>query len=93
MPLGVVVVSGFGCGLAAVVFLFFLFGEMISLYPPWVFVPGVFMRGRHCTLMTEHCAICGGEISSVDDRGICHLCKLSIIFNEDTFPEIEDCAS
>jgi hypothetical protein len=43
--------------------------------------------------MNEHCSLCGTNLLPVDEEGICHLCKMSIIFNEDTFPDVDDCAS
>ncbi len=44
-------------------------------------------------MMNQHCSLCGNSLLPADEEGICHLCKMSIIFNEDTFPDIEDCAS
>ena len=43
-------------------------------------------------LMNNYCSICGNLLSPNDEDGICHLCKLSIIFNSDIYPDIDDFA-
>jgi hypothetical protein len=42
--------------------------------------------------MIKYCSICGGALSPNDEEGICHLCKMSIIFNEDIYLDIDDFA-
>jgi hypothetical protein len=43
--------------------------------------------------MNQHCSLCGTNLLPADEEGLCHLCKMSIIFNEETFPDVDDCAS
>jgi hypothetical protein len=42
--------------------------------------------------MTENCSLCGSNLTPNDEEGICHLCKMSIIFNEEIYPNIDDFA-
>ncbi|MCK5262025.1 MAG: hypothetical protein KAJ44_07565 [Thermoplasmatales archaeon] len=42
--------------------------------------------------MTKYCSICGSNLTANDEEGICHLCKMSIIFNDDIYPDIDDFA-
>jgi hypothetical protein len=44
------------------------------------------------TKMTQNCSLCGTHLTPNDEEGICHICKMSIIFNEDIYPEIDDFA-
>gem|GEM_PF-1641967 len=40
--------------------------------------------------MSAYCSNCGSPLSSSDEDGLCHLCKMSIIFNENIYPDLED---
>ncbi len=42
--------------------------------------------------MVSYCSMCGNVLNANDEDGICHLCKMSIIFNEDIYPDIDDFA-
>jgi hypothetical protein len=42
--------------------------------------------------MNKYCSICGNNLTPNDEDGICHLCKMSIIFNVDIYPDIDDFA-
>ena len=42
--------------------------------------------------VSEYCALCGCQLTPNDEEGICHLCKMSIIFNDDICPDIDDFA-
>ena len=42
--------------------------------------------------MNKICSMCGGYLTPNDEEGICHLCKMSIIFNADIYQDIEDFA-
>jgi len=40
----------------------------------------------------QHCSLCGTSLTPSDEEGICHLCKISLIFNEDMCPDLHDFA-
>jgi len=42
--------------------------------------------------MDKYCTICGINLTPNDEDGICHLCKMSIIFNCEIYPDIDDFA-
>jgi len=42
--------------------------------------------------MSKYCSMCGMHLNQNDEDGLCHLCKMSIIFNEEIYPDIHDFA-